>query len=141
MKKLRFGTAIGITVLTAVLIGSASSSTYASGRPVVDLRSLTSSGPQRAYLAPGSFAASRGPQDPMSRFDPTIHGSSLENLAYKISFVGGLLLTADRVVRSVDSVMDRTALRTQDGSCLRLNAEPCSRGFLVGFSMSRPLDF
>jgi hypothetical protein len=55
--------------------------------------------------------------------------------------VGGLILTADQVMRSVDSVMDAATYRRPDGSYLRLNAEPMSKGFLVGLVMSRPLEF
>ena len=68
-------------------------------------------------------------------------GHSIESLAAKISFIGGLLLTADQVMRSVDSVMEAATYRRPDGSYLRLNAEPMSRGFLLGVIMSRPIDF
>jgi hypothetical protein len=96
----------------------------------------------RAFLQPKSFDIPRAtePLWPETR-SPRDDNHSLEALASKISFVGGLILTADHLMRSVDSVMEAAAYRRPDGSYLRLNAEPTSKGFLVGLVMSRPLEF
>lgn len=93
----------------------------------------------RAFLAlsPGT----PGQIDPLSHLIRSKDESSLESFANSISFFGGLLLTADRVFRSVDSVMEAPLVKREDGSILRVNAEPTSRGFLLGFHLSRPLDF
>ncbi|HET9234144.1 MAG TPA: hypothetical protein VFP10_08410 [Candidatus Eisenbacteria bacterium] len=101
------------------------------------MRSLTSD--SRAFLAlsPGV----NGQLDPLPYLMGARKESSLEAFASRVSFVGGLLLTADRVFRSVDSVMEAPLLKREDGSILRVNAEPTSRGFLLGFHLSRPLDF
>jgi hypothetical protein len=61
--------------------------------------------------------------------------------AYRISYFGSFLLTADRLVRSMDSVMESMQVERPDGTCLRLCAEPGSRGFEVGLRLSRPIDF
>ena len=95
----------------------------------------------RAFLLPNTSDAPRAAEPLWPGIDPRGDENSLEALASKISFVGGLILTADHVMRSVDSVMEAAAYRRPDGSYLRLNAEPMSRGFLVGLVMSRPLDF
>jgi hypothetical protein len=94
-----------------------------------------------AFLSPLSLSSMEGAIPRLEGAASGHRASSLEAFAYKISFVSGLLLTADQVVRSVDSVMDAATYRRDDGSYLRLNAEPMSRGFLVGLVMSRPLDF
>jgi len=136
MTKQRFGSAIGITVLTAALLTVIAGGSYAgNGSRSSSFRTLSSrSENPRAYLAPGSLDEPHVALDPLTHF-----GTS--SLAYKVSFVGGLLLTADRVLRSMDSVMEATSFKSRDGSCFKLNAEPYSRGFLVGLTMSRPLDF
>ena len=65
----------------------------------------------------------------------------LSQLAYKISYFSSLILTADQIVRSVDSVMDRMELTREDGARLRLRMQPGSNGFEVMLKMSRPIDF
>jgi hypothetical protein len=65
----------------------------------------------------------------------------LSQLAYKISYVSSLILTADQIVRSVDSVMDRMELTREDGSRLRLRMQPSSGGFEVMLKVSRPIEF
>lgn len=65
----------------------------------------------------------------------------LGRIAYKVGYVGVLLLTADRVVRRVDSVMDSMELNADDGTCLRLQMQPDRRGFEVKLKLTRPLGF
>ena len=67
--------------------------------------------------------------------------SSIEELtiiANKIAYVGSLILTADQVIRSMDSVLNRMALTQPDGTELRLNMRPSSGGFKVMLKLSRP---
>ena len=61
--------------------------------------------------------------------------------AYKISYVGSLLLTADHLIRSVDSVMESMEISREDGTQLRLLMEPNSRGFEVMVRLERPIGF
>ena len=61
--------------------------------------------------------------------------------AYKISYIGSLLLTADHLVRSVDSVMESMEVSREDGTQLRLLMEPNSRGFDVMVRLSKPIGF
>lgn len=61
--------------------------------------------------------------------------------AYKISYIGSLLLTADHLVRSVDSVMESMEISREDGTQLRLLMEPNSRGFEVMVRLERPIGF
>lgn len=116
---------------------------FASGARVQPVESWMSAAPAapRAYLKTSGTDAV--PQAPglRARIAPKSEHESLEALASKISFIGGLLLTADNVMRSVDSVMSAASYRRPDGTYLRLNAEPMSRGFLVGLTVGRPLDF
>jgi hypothetical protein len=75
--------------------------------------------------------------------DPNAPGRNLDvmELVYRISYVGAVVLTADRVVRSMDSVLDRMQYRGNDGTALRLVMEPSRHGFDVMLKMSRPLEF
>ena len=75
------------------------------------------------------------PEPPRSGHD------DLERWAYKISYVGSLILTADQIVRSVDSIMDSMELTREDGTNLRLLMGPESRGFEVMVRVTRPLEF
>ena len=138
MKQQRICTTIGAALGIIILLSASTIITYASETPkATPVRSLTSDG--RAFLAmsPGL----QGQLDPLSHFRASKDESSLEAFANRVSFFGGLLLTADRVFRSVDSVMEAPLVKREDGSILRVNAEPTSRGFLLGFHLSRPLDF
>jgi hypothetical protein len=116
------------------------STTYAagiSGRHRTPLESLSLSGepPAKAFLSAANPSPIQAlPQHESSKFD-------LGALAYKISYVGSLILTADRVVRSVDSVLDGMQVTRDDGTRLKLLMEPGSRGFDVMIRMSRPLEF
>jgi hypothetical protein len=65
----------------------------------------------------------------------------LSRMAYRISYIGSLILTADHVVRSVDSVLDSMELTRQDGTQLRVNMRPNSDGFEVSLKLSRPIEF
>jgi len=69
-----------------------------------------------------------------SRFD-------YSRLAYKISYAGAILLTADHVIRSVDSLLDSMEYTRPDGTSLHFVMEPKSKGFEVMLKMSRPLSF
>ena len=75
--------------------------------------------------------------------DADISGRDLDvmELVYRISYVGAVVLTADRVVRSMDSVLDRMQYQGHDGTNLRLVMEPSRHGFDVMLKMSRPLEF
>jgi len=75
------------------------------------------------------------------RDEPTDGLEELSRMAYQISYIGSLLLTADHIVRSVDSVLDSMELTRQDGTQLRFQMRPNSRGFQVSLKLSRPLEF
>jgi hypothetical protein len=62
-------------------------------------------------------------------------------LAYKISYAGAILLTADHVIRSVDSLLDSMEYTRPDGTTVHFIMEPKSKGFEVMVKMSRPLGF
>jgi len=90
----------------------------------------------RAYLTLDGHAPRQ--VNPLTPVSVSEHDHTVQTLA-GISVVGGLLLTADRFIRSMDSIKDAPLLLRDDGSCVRINA--ANNGFLVGFTMSRPLDF
>ena len=69
------------------------------------------------------------------------HEIDVMKVIYRISYVGAVVLTADRVVRSVDSVLDRMHYDCEDGTSLRFVMEPKHRGFDVMLKMTRPLEF
>ena len=132
MKQQRFcGVSLAVTITLLISINSTS---YAGNRPGGALRSQTIV--PRAYLTlEGQALKQTNPLTPLSVSD---HDHTMQTLG-AISVVGGLLLTADRLIRSMDSVKDAPLLLRDDGSCVRINA--ANNGFLVGFTMSRPLDF
>lgn len=83
-------------------------------------------------------------QSGLQAVTPQAPGDSHEDLArlaYKISYIGSVILTADRVVRSVDSVLDSMKLTRPDGTRMSMNMEPASHGFEVMIRLSRPIDF
>jgi hypothetical protein len=90
---------------------------------------------QAAAFAPGTLQAFA------PRREPATPEEVIGRLAYKISYVGSVLLTADRIVRSVDSVLDSMEWTGADGTCLRIAAEPATHGFEVGVRVSRPINF
>jgi hypothetical protein len=119
-----------------------SASGYAAERPgAAGLRlSLSSTAPPPDLLsriqAPDARSApylDPSPQQGSSQRD------SFASIAYKISYVGSILLTADQVVRSVDSVMDSMKLRAPDGAVVRFDMRPDSKGFEMMLRVSRPL--
>ncbi len=95
-----------------------------------------------ARLSPLSVLGSPGRQPDLfpvestrdSRFD-------YSRLAYKISYAGAILLTADHVIRSVDSLLDSMEYTGRDGTSLHFVMEPKSKGFEMMLKMSRPLGF
>jgi len=107
--------------------------------PPPDLAPVTlqTAGADRAYLDPAMLNSFRGftPQQPRDSHE------DLARLAYKISYVGTILLTADHLVRSVDSVLDSMKLTRDDGTRMVMLMEPRSRGFEVMIKLSRPIDF
>jgi len=64
----------------------------------------------------------------------------LEAFAAKVSYAGVILLTADRVFRSMDSVLEHMKVTRPDGTVLHLEMGPASGGMSVGLKVSRPLD-
>ena len=90
----------------------------------------------RAYLTVNSEALRQ--VNPLTPLNISSHDHTMQTLA-RISVVGGVLLTADRLIRSMDSVKDAPLLLGDDGSSLRISA--VSNGFLLGFTVNRPLDF
>jgi hypothetical protein len=104
-------------------------------RPSPGVLALSGDSATKAFLT----AANPSPVQALSQ-----SGSSkfdLGQIAYKISYFGSLILTADRVVRSVDSVLDGMQVTRSDGTRLKLLMEPGTSGFDVMLRMSRPLDF
>jgi hypothetical protein len=77
----------------------------------------------------------------IQRSRPRDDGEAIASLAYKLSYAGALLLTADRIWRSVDSVLDSMCLEGSGGEEMRLVCEPASRGFEVTLRVTRPIDF
>jgi hypothetical protein len=97
--------------------------------------SLSGVSPAKAFLTTGNRIPVQAlPQHETSKVD-------LGQLAFKISYVGSLILTADRVVRSVDSILDGMQVTRDDGSTLKLLMEPGTSGFDVMLRMSRPIEF
>ena len=72
---------------------------------------------------------------------PTTDRGRLEAFAAKVSYAGVLLLTADRIVRSMDSVLEHMQIATPDGTRIRLEMGPTSYGMNVGIRLSRPIEF
>jgi len=66
---------------------------------------------------------------------------TVEQIASRISYVGVVLLTADRIARSMDSVLETMQIRCPDGTCLQLDTSPGRRGLGMGVLLSRPLNF
>jgi hypothetical protein len=62
-------------------------------------------------------------------------------IANKVAYIGSFILTADQVIRSMDSVMNRMAYTYDDGTVLRLKMRPSTGGFKVMLRLSRPIDF
>jgi hypothetical protein len=137
MKQQPFRNLCGILVGTALFLISSNLISYA-GAGVQASPVRTQTVVPRAYLAFDGTGPGR--LDPISRMSAVNHDNTLGALA-KISVVGGLLITADRLIRSVDSAMDAPLFKRDDGSCVRLNTESNSKGLLVGLTVSRPLDF
>jgi hypothetical protein len=127
-------------ILVLVGITCCVGTTYAAGlndgmRPSPGVLALSGDSATKAFLT----AANPSPVQALSQ-----SGSSkfdLGQIAYKISYFGSLILTADRVVRSVDSVLDGMQVTRSDGTRLKLLMEPGTSGFDVMLRMSRPLDF
>ena len=139
MTQQRFYGAFCLGVVAAIVLTCSVSNSYAGNRPGM-VRSQTVVPPRiivpRAYLTvDGQTLKQANPLTPLSVSE---HDHTVATLA-RISVVGGLLITADRFIRSMDSVKDAPLLLREDGSCVRINA--VNNGFLVGFTMSRPLDF
>lgn len=67
--------------------------------------------------------------------------AQVEAIAYRISYAGVLLLTADRLFRSFDSVLESMQMNAEDGTNFRFVMEPKSRGFEIGLRLTRPIGF
>src|SRR5262245_4767749 len=126
MKQQRFCGLISVSALVTVFLTSSSVISYAgSGPRAITTRPLTTV--PRAFLA--LDAQGPGTPDPLSHLASINRNDSVQDLAYKISFVGGLILTADRLIRAADSMRETNLFSRGDGSCVRLNTEPTSKGF------------
>jgi len=137
MKQQRFSGPLVTCLLASIFLSVCGSISYAGDRPgSFGPRSLSMV--PRAYLAFDARSASRF--DPLSHLSSASHQTTMDTLG-KLSVVGGVLLTADRLIRAADSMRETNLLQRADGSCFRLNTEPTAKGFMVGFTLSRPLDF
>jgi hypothetical protein len=67
--------------------------------------------------------------------------AEVQAIAYRISYAGVLLLTADRLFRSFDSVLESMQMNAEDGTNFRFVMEPQSRGFEIGLRLTRPIGF
>lgn len=67
--------------------------------------------------------------------------AEVQAIAYRISYAGVLLLTADRLFRSFDSVLESMQMNAGDGTNFRFVMEPKSRGFEIGLRLTRPIGF
>jgi hypothetical protein len=67
--------------------------------------------------------------------------AEVEAIAYRISYAGVLLLTADRLFRSFDSVLESMQMNAGDGTNFRFVMEPQSQGFEIGLRLTRPIGF
>ncbi len=86
------------------------------------------------------------PEDPLDE-TPIFHPdqtprarTSQEELAafaYKLSYAGVLLLTADQLWRSVDSVMESLRYRGLSGTEMQLRMQPSTGGFRVTLHLRR----
>lgn len=79
--------------------------------------------------------------EPHQAYEPRSGRQTVLALAQKLSTLGAIILTADQVARSVDSVMNRLTLEREDGTVLKFRMEPAIDGFAVRVALSRPLDF
>jgi len=84
------------------------------------------------------FQGLQTPQAPYLNPSPARTRTTQDDLA-AIAYVGSLLLTADQVVRSVDSLMESMKVEAPDGSVLRLDMWPGSKGFEMMLRVTRPL--
>jgi hypothetical protein len=127
-------------ILTIIGVTCCAGSVYAAGfqdgdaSPSQAVLSLSGTSRTQAFLSAASPAPVQALTAQSSRLD-------LGQLAFRISYIGSLILTADRVVRSVDSVLDGMEVTRDDGTRLKLLMEPGSGGFDVMLKMSRPLEF
>jgi hypothetical protein len=134
MKKLLF-TSLGVIFCAA--------SAYAAAPPGQTERALKFSLSPAAQSHTSFMVEEERPAAPALEMGSRLSRSTAESIAeiaYKISYVGSFILTADRLVRSVDSVLDHMSV-TQDETTLRLDMRPASKGFQVMLKLDRHLDF
>jgi hypothetical protein len=133
--------------LLATIVGvSCCAATVYAGAPREDLRVQPSPTLLLVGDASGQVLFEESLQSSQNLLEPfqVRETSSLEDLtviANKVAYVGSLLLTADLVWRSMDSVLNRMAFVQPDGTELRLKMRPSSGGFNVMLKLSRPIDF
>jgi len=80
---------------------------------------------------------------PASAFNlkpPKTTSEVIAEVAYQVSYFTSLILTADRMYRSAESVLESMRY-TQEETILRLDMSPASRGFKVMLLLDRPIDF
>ncbi len=128
-------------VILGVVLGTSAGAAYAAS-PRLENRRTPPSAFSRLTLDPASVPIFADQPDIFHRSDKNAGATQdLGRIAYRVGYVGVLLLTADRVVRRVDSVMDSMELTADDGTCLRLQMQPERRGFEVKLRLTRPLGF
>ena len=132
-------------IVTIVGVSCCTATAYAT-EPQADIRIQPSNALLLSAEATGQGFLTEDPQPVRNLIEPfqASESSGLEDLtrvANSIAYVGTLILTADQVIRSMDSVLNRMALTQPDGTELRLNMRPSSGGFKVMLKLSRPIDF
>jgi len=134
--------AAGIAVLSLAFGVLVPGTGRAAERPAMFQGSLFQSrpAPQTLFLDSSHRLASADRAAPPLLRRTENRKSSVEAFAARASVAGVLLLTADQIVRSMDSVIETMQLRREDGTCLRLDTSG-ARGLGMMVEISCPLDF
>ncbi|NNF05729.1 MAG: hypothetical protein HKN21_03120 [Candidatus Eisenbacteria bacterium] len=97
------------------------------------IASLNKPGPQLLVQA------SPAPVAPIFEAREQKSKTSIQSVAQSISFAGALILTADHLVRSVDSVLENMRIEREDGTCLWLDVSTDPKKVGVMLQISCPL--
>ncbi len=132
--------------LIALILGFSCCAAVAQAAPRLtpgspDAASLRGEAPFLLTLSSGEQEAFEWAAPDAGRGDEDREAARIEELAYRISYAGALLLTADRLVRSFDSILESMQMNTGDGTNFRFVLEPRRRGFEVGLRLTRPIGF